>query len=576
MRVPLGILIGLVALCIFVPLTALGPIGGSSEAREAHIAQIILDQGEWILPLRNGILPSKPPLYHWLAAMAASALQSDVSPALARLPSALCASLILALVASLAVLIARRGPHQLAQRDATFAVLSCGVLAGSYGFTQLALDARVDMTYALFFFAAVGAILHGIVRNGEVSQKDWCAFFVCAAFAVLAKGPLGFVLPAILVFALLAVNFGFKAAIQECFRPRWAWLIFIALALPWYYAAWQRGSAAFLDRQLVFENVKRLVGGEDVNSEPWWFYLPSLLRTAFPWSFIFVFASLDAARQWKEGRAGLSSYKNFSTLKFSLLVAFWVGLAVFTCASGKRHAYLVPLFPLLALSVSLWLMERWLRLDELAQARLLLLCRGFLTISLLVAILMAGAPEILPALSFKSLSVQLTQAWLVSEAQRIQLYAVVLIAVILVALWGPRNRFIFSAPLALAGVLALSAAVGIGAKNYLKGFEGAGRDIAAQVAAQDRLVFVREARNEFFDPLMYYVRRPADTAAIRDMAILPGQFLVYQAKDNQDLSAKLKQDNLLLTNLATYNLPDDLSRGRKDREYYLSRVVQAP
>src|SRR4029079_19602587 len=42
------------------------PIDHHGEAREGLVVQAIVDRGEWILPRRNGELPSKPPLFHLL------------------------------------------------------------------------------------------------------------------------------------------------------------------------------------------------------------------------------------------------------------------------------------------------------------------------------------------------------------------------------------------------------------------------------------------------------------------------------------------------------------------------------
>src|SRR5256885_11671001 len=63
----------LVALAVV--LAAL-PIGSDlyqgGEAREGLVAREMLRTGDWILPLWNGsVVPSKPPLFHWLAAGAA-------------------------------------------------------------------------------------------------------------------------------------------------------------------------------------------------------------------------------------------------------------------------------------------------------------------------------------------------------------------------------------------------------------------------------------------------------------------------------------------------------------------------
>ena len=53
---------------VFLPLLSVAVIGSSTEAREVHIAKLMFETGDWVLPLRNGLVPSKPPLFHWLTA----------------------------------------------------------------------------------------------------------------------------------------------------------------------------------------------------------------------------------------------------------------------------------------------------------------------------------------------------------------------------------------------------------------------------------------------------------------------------------------------------------------------------
>src|SRR5215210_4151766 len=61
--------IALTLLCLLLYWWGLGdvPFYTKGEPREATVVWEIYTTGEWILPLRNGhIIPSKPPLFHWL------------------------------------------------------------------------------------------------------------------------------------------------------------------------------------------------------------------------------------------------------------------------------------------------------------------------------------------------------------------------------------------------------------------------------------------------------------------------------------------------------------------------------
>src|SRR5262245_44589533 len=84
---------GLFLLCALLYLWGLGavPFYTKGEPREATVVWEIYTNGEWILPLRNGhIIPSKPPLFHWLGTIT-SFVWGDLTEWTIRLPSALLA-----------------------------------------------------------------------------------------------------------------------------------------------------------------------------------------------------------------------------------------------------------------------------------------------------------------------------------------------------------------------------------------------------------------------------------------------------------------------------------------------------
>lgn len=62
------------------------------EAREGLVVQGIVQTQEWTLPFRNGELPSKPPLFHWIAAV--PSLLVGLSDFTVRLPSVIGAGIM--------------------------------------------------------------------------------------------------------------------------------------------------------------------------------------------------------------------------------------------------------------------------------------------------------------------------------------------------------------------------------------------------------------------------------------------------------------------------------------------------
>jgi 4-amino-4-deoxy-L-arabinose transferase-like glycosyltransferase len=329
-----------------LPVLGLAKISGSSEAREAHVAQVIVNTAEWVLPDRNGFVPSKPILHHWLIA-SFSFLTNTVDEFSARLPSALLGILLIVLLYSFA----QKLLQVLAPKDNSLALFAALILCSSYGFFRMFFSSMVDLSFAFFcclaMLTGIKPLLLALAKKQAqacLSRYDWILFFVFCGLATLAKGPLGFVLPCLFLGVFYCSSYGIKAALSECLRPKIAWIFFILIACPWYVLAYFKAESAFLERQLFFENFQRFFGGENVNSEPFWFYLPSLLSRMAPWSFVLIVALIVFAKSKKE-LALQPQIKIIKALGLSLLAC----LALFSFSAGKRHSYLLPLFPVFTL-----------------------------------------------------------------------------------------------------------------------------------------------------------------------------------------------------------------------------------
>ena len=62
----------LLALCgvLYFPYLGNTPLFDKGEPREALAVQDIVQRGEWLFPLKRATaIPSKPPLFHWSAAL---------------------------------------------------------------------------------------------------------------------------------------------------------------------------------------------------------------------------------------------------------------------------------------------------------------------------------------------------------------------------------------------------------------------------------------------------------------------------------------------------------------------------
>ena len=63
-------MVGALAFLLLIPWLGLKDFSTRGEAREALVAQAMVQSGNWILPSAyNGAIPSKPPLLHWLISL---------------------------------------------------------------------------------------------------------------------------------------------------------------------------------------------------------------------------------------------------------------------------------------------------------------------------------------------------------------------------------------------------------------------------------------------------------------------------------------------------------------------------
>src|SRR5262245_19225488 len=319
----LAILALLLVLALARPLAA-PPIILHGEAREGLVVQDIVVRGRWILPVRNGALPSKPPCYHWIAAIGARAFGlSDVT---VRLPSALAAGVMT--VATFMVggaLAGRRG-----------AWLGVGALWGMGSFWMAAGQARVDMMFSACITTALAAFLLWY-RDGGRWARALC--YLGTVLAVLTKGPAGAVLVGLVLFAFLA-----SERQARRLRDLWSWPLTgasLVVAVGWYAAAAYVGGREFLTIQILHENLDRFVGHGEFAPHRW--RTPFRMELAFaghllPWSLALVWY----ARRWLAGE------QTDAATRF--LHVWWiVTLAFFTVAAGKRGIYLLPLYPAVAL-----------------------------------------------------------------------------------------------------------------------------------------------------------------------------------------------------------------------------------
>jgi 4-amino-4-deoxy-L-arabinose transferase-like glycosyltransferase len=320
------------ALCgvLYFPYLGSIPFFDKGEPREALAVQDIVQRGEWLVPLKRATdIPSKPPLFHWSAAVVTQ-LTGSLTETTIRFPSALYATLGVLLI------------YWLGRKifDGITALLGAAILATTMVYQDQALSARVDMT--MCFFVTLSLVLFYALYRGHLTHPLWFyVFYSVLGIGTLAKGPLGLVLPGLVAGAFALIERRWDLIKKFSFHP--GVILAAVLATAWYAIAVTRGGEGFFDRQILQENLSRFVGGSG-HSHPVYYYIPYLFSQSLPWS-LFLPVLL-----WDLFRKGLRSGGDALFLKLWFLVMF----LFFSVSVGKRPVYLLPLYPALSLLLAHW------------------------------------------------------------------------------------------------------------------------------------------------------------------------------------------------------------------------------
>jgi 4-amino-4-deoxy-L-arabinose transferase-like glycosyltransferase len=315
-----ALVLALIAALLLFRLGAV-PLLGPDEPRYARVAVEMRRSGDRVTPTLQGVpWLEKPVLYYWLAASAFDALGE--TEAAARLPSVLAALLMAGATALF-------GARVYGARAGLWAALitGTGVLAFAYGRA-----ASMDMLLAAGVTVATAFL--GLSLLGIAGRLAVPAAGVFCGLAVLAKGPLGLLLPALAVLGWLLATRDLAAA-RRLLSPA-AVLLFLAVAAPWYVLVYRAQGQAFVDVFLLDHNLRRFTSTVHRHPGPPWYYVPVLLGGLFPWTGLLV-PALARARPRRD--------------RADLFVLAWLALPLlfFSAAGSKLPGYILPCLPPLAL-----------------------------------------------------------------------------------------------------------------------------------------------------------------------------------------------------------------------------------
>lgn len=230
------------------------PVYGET-AREMLLA------GDWLSPRIFGqYWYDKPPLFYWLEMLSYSFFGiSDIS---SRLPS-----VIMALATTLYVYVQGK---ELFNKPIAF--LSALLLVTSAGFMYIGKAAVTDMT--LMFTLTVTMI-------SFYRKKYYIAYIFCG-LSLLAKGPVGYAFPALIMLIYLAWTR--QWTLMKHMKIPQGILLALAVGLPWYFLMYKVHGEVFLDTFIGYHNITRFAAPEHPGQNSIFFFIPILFAAMMPWT----------------------------------------------------------------------------------------------------------------------------------------------------------------------------------------------------------------------------------------------------------------------------------------------------
>jgi len=333
-----------VVLCVFF-LFMLGnrPLSVPDEGRYVEIPREMVSTGDYLTPRLNGVKYfEKPALFYWLEAFSIKLF--GLHEFSLRLWPAL-----FAVTGCLSVYLA--GGRLYGRKSGLFAAV---VLATSLLYYAMSRAILLDMPVSILLCISLLSFLLGTHETPGIKRRMlmW-SFYAFAALAVLTKGLIGLLIPAMVIGAWILFLGEWRIL-----RSMYIWsgaALFLLISAPWHIMI-GTANPDFFDFYFVREHFQRYLTKIEHHYEPPWFFIPVLAGGLFPWSaFLIQAITHSMPSSWRERHEHRDAF----------FLALWAGLVfLFFSASGSKLVpYILPVLPPLAILIGRYLAGAWDRRD---------------------------------------------------------------------------------------------------------------------------------------------------------------------------------------------------------------------
>ena len=376
------------------------------ETLYAQIAREMVSRGDWVVPMFNGhLFPEKPPLMFWTImgglklfggafgarfgaacfGIGTALVTYHLGRRLFRAEVGLWAGLIVASTLIFTVS-ARAATVDAALAFSTALAMLLVVVGTRRGADTVCRTRRVRLSsgtgpvpHALDTESGTGPVPHTDELAVMPSWPVWALIYACLGVAVLAKGPIGLLLPV----ASLGLFFSFVRcppgaplppaaawyqrwtnSLRRALAPRqflettWQMRPLTAIAVvglvagSWYALVGYRTHGEWLQGFITKFNVRPFSQPIQGHSGPIYYHVLGILIGFFPWSVFLGAALVEQVRRIRQGHPWRAGY---------VLLACWTGVffVFWSICKTKLPHYLVPTYPALALLTGCFI-DGWL------------------------------------------------------------------------------------------------------------------------------------------------------------------------------------------------------------------------
>ena len=293
------------------------PLIQPDEGRNAEVAREMKVSGAWLSPSYDGITYLDKPAFYFKAVAFSLAAFGDNESA-ARLPSALFALALLAITFAFC-------RHAFGMRCAIWAVI---IVATMPLFIINSRTVIFDIALAFFVSAAIFAGFRAEESEGK-SRRNWYLLGALAAgLATLVKGPVGFLIPGLVLFVFNRVE-GRRGVWKRFFAPL-NLIVFFGVTLPWFIGL-SLQHPDFPYYGLVEESFHRFTTRSFHRTQPFFFYVLIVAGLFLPWSLILP----ETIIAWWQNKKSMSSADRLCLVWAIVVVVF------FSLSKSKLPGYIL-------------------------------------------------------------------------------------------------------------------------------------------------------------------------------------------------------------------------------------------